>query len=67
MYCTYFRNLFQNHKIIPSLFGDCLYSGGDIYMIRNKDNIQKCGWSLCTGMKSSWRVGQQFLFLVNGS
>ena len=36
-------------------------------MIRNKDNIKKCGWSLCTGMTCSWRVGQQFLFLVNGS
>ena len=38
--------------IVPSLFSDFLYSGGDIYMIFNKDNIQKCGWSLC-GMKSS--------------
>ena len=36
-------------------------------MIGNKDNIQKCGRNLCTGMKGSWRVGQQFLFLMNGS
>ena len=64
IYCNHI--LFQNHNIIPSLFDDCLYNGGDIYMSRNKDNIQKCGWSLCTDMKSPRRVGQQFLFLVNG-
>ncbi len=40
------HNFFQNHKIIHILFGNCLHSGGDIYMIRNKDNIKKCGWSL---------------------
>ena len=64
IYCNH--NFFQDHKIILTLFNDCLYSGGDIYMIPNKDNIQNCRWSLCTGIKSSWRVGQQFLFLVNG-
>ena len=29
IYCNH--NLFQNHRIIPILFGDCLYSGGDTY------------------------------------
>ena len=28
-------------------------------MNRNKDNIQECGWSLSTGMKGSWRVGEK--------
>ncbi len=47
MYCTVLiycnHNLFQNHTIIPSLFGDCLNSSGDIYMICSKDHIQKFG------------------------
>ncbi len=64
IYCN--RNFFQNHKIILILFGDCLCSGGDIFMICSKDNTQKCGWSLSTGVKGSWRVGQQFLLLMNG-
>ena len=63
IYCK--QNFFQNHKIISTLFGDCLYSGGDIYMIYNKDNIQKCKWNYFEDMKSSGRVDQQFLFLVN--
>ena len=40
------------------------------YMIHNKDNTQKFGWSLSmydTGVRDSWRVGQQGLFLMNRS
>lgn len=38
-------NFLHNHKIIPTLFGDYLRSGGDIYMICNKNNTHKCGRS----------------------
>ena len=37
--CSFFQNL----KIILILFGDYLRSGGDIYMIRNKDNTYSTG------------------------
>ena len=33
LYCDH--NLFQNHKIIPSLFGDCLYSA----IFKNVDGV----------------------------
>ena len=49
-------------KIIPTLCGG---SGGDIYMMSNQDNTQKWGRGLSTGVEGSWRVGQQFLFLMN--
>ncbi len=49
---------FKIAKVIPTLFGDYLRSGSDIYMICNKDNTQKCGWSLSTGVEGSWQMGQ---------
>ncbi len=36
-------------------------------MICNKDNTQKCGWSPSIGVEDSRRMGQHFLFLMNGS
>ena len=65
--CSYYRMIFQNHKINPYFICDYLHSGGDIYMICNKNNLQKCGWCLSMNVESSWRVGQKFLFLMNGS
>ena len=49
---------FKIAKVIPTLSGDYLRIGNDIYMIYNKDNTQKCGWSLSTGVESSGQVGQ---------
>lgn len=61
IYCN--RSFLQNHKIIPNLVVDCLRN---IYMSCNK-RTRQCGWSLSTGVERFWRVGQQFLFLLNGS
>ena len=54
IYCN--RNFFQNHKVIHTLFGDYLHSGGDLYVICNKDNTPKCGWNFSTGVEGSLRV-----------
>lgn len=53
-------NSFQNHKIMPTLFGDYLGSGDDIYLIYKKENTQKCGWRLSATVEGSWWV----LFLI---
>ncbi len=62
IYCN--RNFFQKQKINPTLFCDDLRSGGDVFMIFSKDDIQKCGWCLITDLERSWWVGQKFLFLM---
>ena len=56
---------FRITKLISTLFGYYLRSGGDICMICNEDNIQKCEWGLSTDMGSSWRLGQKNLFLMD--
>lgn len=58
-------NFFQNHKIFHILLGNCSYSGNDIFMIWNKENIRESRLSFFTDMKSFWRVSQQFLFLID--
>ena len=58
---------FNITKLIFTLFCYYLRSGGDIYMICNRDHTQKCGWSLSTDVEGTWRVGQKILFLMNGS
>ena len=40
---------------MPTLFGDYLRSGGDIFLIYKKENTQKCGWRLSASVEVSWR------------
>lgn len=38
-----------------------------MFMIRNTNNAQKYGSNFRADMERFWRMGQEFLFFINGS